>query len=91
MMECGSKVGEMTSNHHQYYTQWLKTVLGHITPLWMCYSKTQTGSNLCSFISWRHQRLMTTEVERNEYTPLKLDSGILNGLFYVPKAATHIE
>ena len=25
MMECGSKVGEMTSSHHQYYTQWLKT------------------------------------------------------------------
>ena len=34
---------------------------------------------------------MTTEVERNEYTPLKLDSGILNGLFYVPKVARFIE
>ena len=34
---------------------------------------------------------MTTKAERNEYTPLKLDSGILNGLFYVPKVARFIE
>ena len=61
------------------YTVIENRVLGHVTPLWVQYSKTQTGSDLCSFISWRHQRLMTTEVERNEYTPLKLDSGILNG------------
>ena len=34
---------------------------------------------------------MTTEVERNEYTPQKLDSGISNGLFYGPKVARFIE
>ena len=66
-------------------------VLGHLTLLWVHYSKTLAGSDLCSFISWRHQRLMTTKAERNEYTPLKLDSGILNGLFYVPKVARFIE
>ena len=91
-MECGSKVGEMTSKSSSVlYTVVENRVLGHITPLWVRYSKTLTGSDLCSFFSWRHQRLMTTEVERNEYTPLKLDSGILNGLFYVPKVARFIE
>ena len=57
MMECGSKGGETTSSHHQYYTQWSKTVLGHVTPLWVHYSKTLTGSDLCSFISWRHSEI----------------------------------